>query len=107
MHKLPLDAKPLTHYLAKKHQKRLCRNFKNNLMLINLDNANLDSWEAAQISKYLETDKLDNPTAFLIFDIYQKHVAMKEALERAYKTSNLKTTELDISAVFSKTTSGI
>ncbi|MEZ9928097.1 hypothetical protein AB4402_10155 [Vibrio breoganii] len=104
MHKLPLEAKPFTHYLAKKHQKRLCKNFKNNLMRMDLDKENLDSWEAEKISLYLKTDKLDNPTAFLIFDIYERHVAMHEALERTFKKGKLKTGELDIAAVFSKTT---
>ncbi len=74
MHRLLFVEKPLTKFLAKKHQSSLALNFSNFLSVIDDVELFVDSWELEKLKRFLVTKQLDNPTAFIICDLYRLHL---------------------------------
>ncbi|GAM63048.1 hypothetical protein JCM19232_4725 [Vibrio ishigakensis] len=74
MHRLPLSEKLLTGSFVRKYQPLIANNFFRHLSTFERAEQSLDSWELEKVRQFKQTKCLDNPTAFIIYDIYQAHL---------------------------------
>lgn len=74
MHEVKFEDKALTANLSIQSQDRIADNLSLYLLEHEIGNLELDNWELKKIKTFLEKKKLDNPTAFLISDMYKKRL---------------------------------
>ncbi|CAH0525869.1 hypothetical protein [Vibrio hippocampi] len=80
MHHLKLTDKLLTKRLASKHQYTLAANFSTFIVNINDIGLYVDPWELKKLFQFIATQELDNPTAFIIRDLYKIHLLEQLAI---------------------------
>ncbi|WP_117234938.1 hypothetical protein [Vibrio maerlii] len=73
MHKILLSDKPLTKFYVNLHQEELVNNFNFFVNKVSGEKLDLDPWEESKINDFINYGNLDNPTAYIIYDIYLKY----------------------------------